>query len=126
MLCAEGVIRDAETNALSVFNILENIRPAGYPILIQHNDILTILERLPEDADRSEGSMRVTLGDIEIAALPISLDFQGKLILRSIVKLHGLVLPNPGVLTFNLMLADRTLNTYRITIETLPVIAEPH
>src|SRR5207245_9813286 len=100
MLCAQGVVRDVDSNGISVYSILENIRPAGYPVLIQSCFVLAFLEKLPEDAERIEDSIRLTLGDVELANVPIVADFLGCLSHRSLVQLQVLFLPNPVPLTF--------------------------
>ena len=44
LLCAQGVVRDADSNNVSAFNILESIQAAGFPMFIQQLDILALLD----------------------------------------------------------------------------------
>ena len=45
LFCAKAVIRDAATNEISVFGIIEEITPAGLPLLVPSFAVLAVFER---------------------------------------------------------------------------------
>ena len=120
MLCAEGVVRDRESNNISVFNILEKMQPAGFPILIQRLFVLAFLERLPTDLEDLECVARITIGEVELTTLPGRVNFQGQTLARWIIQLQGLVIPNPGVLSITLLYGEQRLSSYNIDVRALP------
>ncbi len=120
MLCAEGVVRDSESNNISVYNILERIQPAGFPVFIQRLFVLAFLDRLPTDPERFECVVRVTIGEVELTSLPGRVNFQGRTVARWIIQLQGLVIPNPGVLSITLLSGGQRLSSYNIDVGVVP------
>jgi hypothetical protein len=99
MACGSHVVRDADANTVSIFNIYEGIGAVGYPLLIQFFAALVLLERNPaEDPAQHEATFNVRLGDQVLAHGDVHVDFGDKRHSRQILRLAGLVVPTPGVL----------------------------
>lgn len=117
LLCAQGVVRDADDGGISVFNILESIQAAGFPFFFQQMAVFALLERLREDPAQYELLFRLSIGDTQLLATPLAIDFQDKLRNRSTLHIHGIVVPQPGVLRVSAHLGDTILGSYDVMVE---------
>ncbi len=115
-VCAESIVRDAATNHVSVFNIIEEINTPTFPVAIQKLSSLFYLVKDEEDASVNELSIRFIINGEEINRFPIHSDFQNKLKTRVIVNLQGLVIPGPGRLHAILFLKDEEIGLWDIQI----------
>jgi len=116
-LVAEAVIRDAESSAVSVYNILEGITSQGFPLFLQRLAFLTIWEREPEDTAHYRTDFSLTLDDERLLGDSGSIEFQKALRNRSIMTVQGLVVPRPGALVFSMKVEDGPEATYTVSIE---------
>jgi hypothetical protein len=117
LLCAQGVIRNAEDNTISIFSILESIQAAGFPFFIQKMDVVALFERSHEDSAQYEILFRGSIGDTELLRAPMTIDFQDKVRNRAMLHVQGLVIPNPGTLRVNALFNDIILGTYEVLVE---------
>jgi hypothetical protein len=115
-LAAEGVVRDAVTDVISIYNIMEQVTGEGFPLLIQKMVFLAVWQREPTEATLWTGDLRIRLDEKELFSHKTSLDFKDKLRNRSIITLGGLVLPGPGKLTFAYQLDTDTRVTYEVDV----------
>ena len=116
LLCAQGVVRDADDGTISIFGLIEGVEAVGFPFFFQQMAIFALLERLHDDPAQYELLFRISIGDTELAAAHLAIDFLTGLRNRSTVRIQGLVVPGPGVLRASVHLADRLLGTYEMTI----------
>lgn len=116
-VCAESVVRDAETNAVSVFNIVEAAQGKGFPLVVPRLSCLFILTREDSDPTDYSGSMRIAAGTREIAQYPISVNFQDSCLNRSIVVIEGLVVPGPGPVQVSLWLRDEEKGMWQFEVK---------
>src|SRR5258708_4863406 len=103
-VCAESVVRDAERNNISVFNIFEEFSVAEFPAILAKFSTLFILERTEQDPDRVEAAISITLDAEEIGHASMRGDFEGKLRTRLILVAQGLPVEKPGILTTTLFI----------------------
>lgn len=107
-VCAESVIIDRFTNGVSLINVIEDMSAVGFPIAIDRMAVLFVLERDESDEESLSASMHVDFrptdpgGEDASVVIPVELDFQGKLRVRSVQQIEGLPLPGPGVLGLKL------------------------
>ena len=116
MLCADNVVRDAETNNISVFNIFEEFPLEALPALIPRFAILNILERDDDDDDEISCTLEMNLSGADIFTQQFDISFQDKNRTRSIVHIGGLPLSRPGTLKVALRLGESLLGEYRIGV----------
>ena len=117
MLCAEGVVRDAETNNVSVFNILEQISSQTFPMLVQKVAVLNILSKDNEDKDEFELFLRFVCNQDELMKKPFRVMFGNKQRTRSVFQINGLVIPEPGKFEFQLLdKEDNVISRYDIHV----------
>ena len=116
ILCAESVIRDAETNNISIINILESISAESYPIMIQRSALYTVLTR--EEGDDESPDLKFVLynNDDVIKEHKLRVNFRGKNKTRTIIRLGGLPFDNPGEAHFAVFIDDRELGRYSIEL----------
>ena len=116
LLCAEGVVRDAQTNTISVFNILEQLRFPSFPAAFPRFWVLSVLERDDDDPEEITTTLRIAIGEQIILEHNLDVSFQGQKRTRNIVAFGALPLPQPGVLNVSVSLDDRLLHQYEIEV----------
>jgi hypothetical protein len=102
-ICAEAVVRDAATNAVSVFNIIEEISSQTFPRALPKLSCLFLLHRDANDDPLYNGLVRIIDNGVETTAIPLEIDFKDKLVNRNIVVLGGLPISGPGELRVSLL-----------------------
>ena len=93
LLCAQGVVRDAENRLISVFNLFEELNVVALPILVPQMDILALLEREEGDEQQQEILFRVSVGDNGLISQTMSIDFQDKPETARLSTFRGLLFP---------------------------------
>lgn len=117
MLCADRVIRDAETNNISVIGILEGITPEGLPLFVPRLMIFALLNRdKEEDPSQIKCTIRIGIGDSKILEHELDIDFQDKARNRTIVNIGGLVISTNGMLEVSLLLGKQLLNKFNFIV----------
>jgi len=117
MLCADRVIRDAQSNSISVINIFEEIKPEGLPLFISRFMVFVLLKRkTDEDPSKIRCKLRIAIGSNNLLEHVLNIDFQDKKRNRTIVNIGGLVIPSSGILETSIWLDERMLNTFQVEI----------
>ena len=110
----EKVVIDGATNSVSIMGVIEEIRAPQFPIMIPKLALLFTLERSASDAEKPDAKVRFTLGGQLLAEIKVIVDFQTHLRTRCVLNVEQLVLPNPGPLAAELVLAGKSLTTWAI------------
>jgi hypothetical protein len=116
-LVAEGVIRDAETNNVSVYNILESITAQGFPLFLSKLGFLAVWEKETTDPIIYRANFSITLNEQQLYAQDIPLDFQNNIRLRSIITVQGVVIPQPGQMNFRLTTESGQVANFTLTAQ---------
>ncbi len=124
-LVAQGVIRDAQTNTISAFNILESLSAEGLPLFVPNIAYFVLWEREPNEPSIREATLNVRLEQTVLISVGARIDFQTFLRARSINQIAGLVLPSPGQLVFEMMVPDGPRATYTVTINAPAQVPPP-
>jgi hypothetical protein len=124
-LAAKGVIRDANSNNVSVFSILEQLTPEGFPAFMQELDVLSVWQRDAGDPKDQELRFVVRLNKTEKIAVKVELRFGEALINRNIANLRGIVVDEPGELSFSFSQGKKTLAQYAVVVKAPPATAVP-
>ncbi|MBC8205036.1 hypothetical protein ISS30_09610 [bacterium] len=129
LLCAEGVIRDAEINTISIYNIIEELNSPGFPLFLQKMYIFSLLERDPKDPSEIECKIKLINNENQLQEIDIKADFKDKKRHRFILRIDGLVLQSPGNLIAIVEKECEELGRYTIelkyTSEPKATIEEP-
>jgi hypothetical protein len=115
-LCAEKIIRDIDSGLISVVNLLEDVTMLGLPGVISELSCVFLVEREPGDAERTNGSVLLTMGDEEILRGPIVVRFNGNPKFRQVLHIQGIIVPRPGVLRASLVVDDAELGAWEMTV----------
>jgi hypothetical protein len=114
---AESVVIDGATNAVSLMNVIEEIRAAQFPVLIQKLALLFVLERTESDPGRPEAHLQISLSDKPLGGLKVLVDFQSQLRTRCIINIAGIPVPRPGELRADLRIAGQVLASWHVNIK---------
>src|SRR5881394_1281092 len=115
-LVAQGIIRDAQTNNISAFNILESITAEGMPVFIPNLAFFVLWERQPDEGPIHEATLNVRLDHNVLVSVGARVDFQTFVRARSINQLAGLVLPTTGELVFEMLIQNGPRAAYTVMI----------
>jgi len=109
---AENVVQDVQTNTISIFGIVEEMIAQGFPLFIPKVAFFVLWERELTDPSRYDAEFSVTLNEQRLHTVPVTMDFRDGRRHRSIVALQGIMIPQPGQLTFSLRIQDVAEATY--------------
>ncbi|WEK35146.1 MAG: hypothetical protein P0Y53_21870 [Candidatus Pseudobacter hemicellulosilyticus] len=125
LLCAEKAMRDADNDNLSVFNILDDVIAAGFPITLNRLSIVNFFSREDGDPEKVAVELNIFNNDQLIGEYQVKIDFRGRLKTRAIIQFGSFELAGPGITRFVIMdnerkqlsdysicLIERTQNTY--------------
>ena len=115
-VCAESVVRDAETNAISVFNIFEDLKASSFPVAIPKLSALFILERDTDDPAQVDCLVTIRLGKKEIGRVTLGGDFEDKFRTRVILVAQGVVIDKPGNLVISCIVNNKTMGAWTIPV----------
>jgi hypothetical protein len=122
-LAAAGIIRDADTNVISAYNIIEQITAQSFPFLMPEMHVLCVWKK-EDGEDNIQCQFRVTLNGNVLHDVPSTITFGNSYAYRSIIRLLGTVITGPGVLRFEFTIADRPAGIYEVLVITPPASAE--
>lgn len=97
-VAAMGVVHDSATNNVSLFNILEELRPAGFPLFVQQIGVLAMWEREAGDPEHIDLTFVLRNNDQQLAELPVAVAFGVARRHRTLLGLGGIVVQQPGEL----------------------------
>jgi hypothetical protein len=113
-LCSEDIIRDAETNSISVINVIEDINAEGFPAFIPKLAIFALIEKEAGDAETTEGQITLKNNDKVLFTFDIQFGFDGKPRTRNIVKFNGVAIPTPGKFITEFFASGRLISSKEI------------
>ena len=99
MLCSRDLSADKVTNQVSAFALFEGFQAGGFPLLLSPFACLVVLEREPNEAVDANGTFHLLLGDRELFTREMAVNFRDRTRTRQMIRLEGLVLPAPGLVT---------------------------
>lgn len=120
VICAQGVALDQRHNTLSIFHAIEELNVPAFPFVLPFMTVVALLERLPEEPNEPEGlQFVIALGEQELVSQPLMASFQGRLRMRTVTEVAGIVVPNPGVLRVTLRDGANQTCTWPIVINNI-------
>ncbi len=108
------IIRDAETNAISLINILEEINGQGFPLLIPQFCIFLLCEREEDEPVSYNAKLQIYNNEKEMFSMNVIIDFQGKRRTRTNIKFGGLAVMVPGKLLVRFTIGENVLSEFVI------------
>ncbi len=117
---AEGIIRDAATNGISAFNILEALIGEGFPLFIQKMNLFTLWERELNDPKKYDLVIEVKLDRKVLHSIKLQIDFEEKPRNRTFVSFNGILVPHPGNLNFIIRINKKIKASYKVIVNAQP------
>jgi hypothetical protein len=99
-LVAVAVLRDAETNQISVFSIMEQLSAAGIPFYLPNASFYALWHREASDPTEKKGVFTVSINGSALHTGEIALSFGDALLNRTLINVNGIVIPQAGRLRF--------------------------
>lgn len=100
-LAAESVVIDRESNATSFINLFEGMQAEGFPFVLPKLSYFVLWEREATDAAVYASNLTVKFGTEVIVNQAFEINFQNQPRSRSVLQMAGLVIPRPGIVTFD-------------------------
>jgi hypothetical protein len=123
---ARGIVRDAESGTISAYSILEDLRPAGFPAVLPEAAVFVLWKREAHEPAAVDLQFQLVNNDTALAGSPWHIDFANGLTNRTVVNLQGVVLSNPGTLSFNFLRDDAVIASYTVTVAAPPARVAEH
>lgn len=115
-VCAESVVRDIETQSISVFNIRETMSAPTFPQTIPKLTCCFYLQREEGDPRRPDAFIRITHDEESIGEFQADVDFENKPRNRGIYVFRGVPVPGPGTLSAALYVEEREVGRWDIPV----------
>ena len=127
LFCAEGVVVDVQTNSVTVYSLVEEVRTMAFPVVIPKLAICCSMIRDPGDESQPRIILKLTLDDETIFMTNSMVNFSDKPGARIVVNLNGVKITKAGVLKYGVYLQDQMLgeNEFRVSLMETPRLA-PH
>lgn len=116
-LAARSVLRDRDTDTISLFSILESLRAEGLPVFIQEVGVLVMWKREEDEPSVHELKFRILNNSRVLHELPVRVDFREGRTNRTIVNLRGMPIEEPGEVRFAFFDGESEIASYRVAIE---------
>ena len=117
---ADSVVRDADSNYVSIFNVFEEVNSFGFPLALNKFYALFMLTRQATDTEQYDGRLRMTLAGVQLTDVPLRFDFQGKVNTRVMAQLNGLIIPAPGILRTSLFIGADEIGHWETAVSLVP------
>ena len=119
-VCADTVVVDKLSNAISIINIFEQIRLERFPVVIPRMWLFFELARDSGDPEQVLTTVTLTIGQTELVHADNNFDFQGALRSRSVLQLQNLIIPGPGIVRAAVDVGGEIKGFWDISCETVP------
>jgi hypothetical protein len=130
-VCSQTAIIDQQSNAMSVINIANEMPSPVFPFVIPFLTLSTILSRdQSEIEDPTDVQIKMHLQGKLVMEANMAVKFQGRLGLKHIATLQGIVIGEPGDLVLSIHQGEIELATWTsvimhigspaISVETFP------
>jgi len=116
---------DKRTNTLSIFNIIGELNAESFPVIVPRLTVVMVFERKENEEEKQGVVLRIKQSGHKLFEAQITLDFQGKLVARSIVEIRALMVERSEPLVFQLLRNGRQIATYPVLLLAKAGIAEP-
>jgi hypothetical protein len=114
--CAEMALRDADTQRVSLIGLIEDLRAAGFPLVVPRIAAYALLARDRGDPDSFPCTLALSLGGVSVGDCPFVLQFTAAPVTRALVHLTDVIIPGPGALRVSLSAADELIAGIEIPI----------
>ena len=75
-LVAKTIVRDSQTQNVTVVSIFEEFHPEGFPVFVPEIGVLAMWRREEDDPQKQEIQFTVLNNERELFAAPVEVDFE--------------------------------------------------
>lgn len=119
-ISANSVSVDQQRNTLSIFHIIEELSSPAFPFALPSFFVAALFSRTGEEPNVAEGAEIVISHDgREILRHALTLNFQGRLRLRTVVEVGGLAVAGSGTLLITAIREGRDMASWPIIIRSI-------
>ena len=97
---ADKIIRDPETNSVSILNVVEEFSSHIFPYVYPNLDFILLWTRESNDPIELEVEFKISMGTNTLLTRNYTINFNDKLKMRTRFIISKLVIPSPGTMTF--------------------------
>ena len=115
-IAARGVLQDAQSNNISLFNIIERVNILSFPFFMQEMGVLGVWSKEEGDRDENDAEFIIKNNDKQLLKQKLQIHFREADLFRSIVRMGGIVITEPGVLEFSFLQNGEIKNSYKIEV----------
>ena len=119
-IVAVGIVRDTDTTAVSIFNVLDSVSGAGFPFFIQQLAFYVLWHRTADDPENVVGTFTLSLNDNVLIQNEVRADFVGGLKNQMLIRVGGVLVTEPGRLRFVSELQTGARAEYEIEVTAGP------
>jgi hypothetical protein len=117
VIASQNQIRDADTNNISIINILETVSSEEFPFAFGPISILCVTIREEGDPETATLTLEFSNNENVITTHPVDIGFQGRPRNRLTINLGSLRIIEPGILTIRVKDANKKeLTRYIINV----------
>jgi hypothetical protein len=126
ILCfaAKGIVRDADSGTISAFSILEDLQPAGFPAVLPEAAVFALWRREPDEPAVVPLRFELRNNENVIVDGDWTVDFGSSRANRSVLNLQGVLVREPGVLSFNFVRDGAVITSYSVAVAAPPTRVE--
>ena len=118
VLC-ENIVRDAETNTISLISIIEQLNSPAFPLFLHKVGALIVLIRDEGDPDQTQMTMRLLIEEREVFSNNVQVGFQGRSQTRAIFRFNGIIIPNPGQARIEFTIDEQVVGSWPFVINNI-------
>jgi hypothetical protein len=115
-LCADSAVVDMRSNSVSLFQIIEQLSAASFPVAVPRVVAFAFLLRDATDSSTPPLQLEVHCGNQQIYSGPMAPNFLQQLQAKAFVEMHGLVIPAPAPVRFVLRNGETTIGSWGISV----------
>lgn len=113
---AERAIRDADTDRMSLVDIVDSVSSESFPYLLPEFSLLTVYHKEPADAESETVVISIANGEEEITSQEQEVGFGGRIGNRTVIRVGGVVLSKPGTFSVSVRHRETTLGSWSIPV----------
>ena len=115
ILC-EDIIRDVETDRVTIINTIEEINAIGFPLFLQKLCCFVSLDKEGIDIQSFDGKLIIKNNDKTLVDMSAKIVFLEKPRARVMIKLAGIPIYEPGILVVEMLESEKIFLNYNIPI----------
>jgi hypothetical protein len=81
---------------ISAIDLFDDVEAEGFPLFIPRMSLIWVIEREADDPQIINGQFTISLENHELGKFPFSANFEHLQLVRQIISIGGLVIPQPG------------------------------